>query len=386
MHAQRGQVFPFVGLVLVVMTAMAGLAVDVGYYRYEQRIQQSAADSAAVAGAAELAYSASSATNAAQADASSNGFGNGVNGVSVTVDTAYTSSYTGSSPAVQVTITKNYPKFFEGVLGGGTVPVTVTSVARQANTNINCLYQLKTSGLPNFNGMNFDGPNCGIIVNGTPNFNGATIDAAAIDYAGGAPNDNGTDFVAATPRPSLPAIDPCPNIPGCSYLTEDPPSQSGCVNFSGNGYNGYLSPGCYSGMNLNGAHVTFNPGVYVITGLANWNGATVNGTGVTFYVANGGSFNFNGANLNLTPPTCGDTANVLFYQPASNTNGPNFNGAASTKLGGVIYFPGADVNYNGSLSVYTVLVVGDVNFNGSHQNFPDPPQNGSYIEQSTLAE
>ena len=50
---------------LVVLLGAAGLAIDVGYLRYQRRLQQSAADSAALAGAAESA--AGNATSAARA-------------------------------------------------------------------------------------------------------------------------------------------------------------------------------------------------------------------------------------------------------------------------------------------------------------------------------
>jgi Flp pilus assembly protein TadG len=382
-HAQRGQVLPLVAMVFTVLMGATGLAVDVGYHRYELRLEQSAADSAALAGAAELTYGSAAATAAAKADAASNGFTDGQNGIAVTVDTSYSSSYTASSPAVKVTISKSYPTFFQAVTGTQSVPVAASSVARMSANNTNCLYQLSPSGTPNFNSMHFDGPNCGIVLNGTGNFNAATIDAAAIDIAGSMPNENGTTWVEATPAPSLPAIDPCPQIPGCAYLQQNPPSTTPCASAYTGG--SYLLPGCYDSLNLNGANVTLDPGLYVINGPVNCNGATLRGSGVTFYITQNGSLNLNGAtSIALTAPTSGDTANMLFYEVPTNTSGPNFNG--STSLGGVVYFPNADVNYNGSLSIYTVLIVGSVNFNGTTQSFPNPPSNGSYVLQSTMAE
>src|SRR5690348_10810711 len=98
MHRQRGQTLIFVAMTLVVLIGMTGLAVDVGYYRYEQRIMQSAADSAALAGTAELKYGSSSAENAAKADAASNGFTDGVN-ATVSPDPDYSDTFTGSSAA-----------------------------------------------------------------------------------------------------------------------------------------------------------------------------------------------------------------------------------------------------------------------------------------------
>src|SRR5579864_4379481 len=96
LESQRGQTLILVAMLLVVLTGMTGLAVDVGFYRYQQRLQQSAADSAALAGAAELATSSASATAAAKADAATNGFQDGSNGVTVTVNTSYSDTYTGT--------------------------------------------------------------------------------------------------------------------------------------------------------------------------------------------------------------------------------------------------------------------------------------------------
>ncbi len=250
-----------------------------------------------------------------------------------------------------------------------------------------CLYQLSSSGKPNFNGMTFNGPQCGIIMNGTGNFNGAHIDALTVGYAGGTPNLTGATFVEAAPTPALPVQDPCPDIPGCNYLANNPPSSNPCLAFQGNGYHGYLNPGCYSGMNLNGATVTLNPGTYVLSsGSYNFNGAALRGSGVTFYITAGTSLNFNGATLNLTPPATGYLAGVLMYQVPGNSNNPNFNGASSQTVSGLLYFPSASVNFNGSLGAYAVLVVNDVNFNGSTQNFPAPPAGATLVQAPALAE
>lgn len=388
LHAQRGQTLVLVALLLVVLVGIASLSVDVGYYRYEQRVMQSAADSAALAGAGDVSYGDASA--AAQAAAATNGFTDGTSGVTVSVDPSYSDTYTGTNQAVKVTISKSYPKFFSGVIGGtGTVPVTVTAVARLGGTADECLYQLDPSKNPNFNGMTYNGPKCGIILNGSANFNGANVDAKWIGYAAGrTPNENGATFVHATPQPSLPATDPCPNIPGCNYLTNNPPSTSSCA-FHPN-YNGAtvtLVPGCYDTPNFNGANVTFESGTYVFTGHPNFNGSTLSGSGVTLYFASGSCGNFNGVNLSLTPPASGDTKGVLIYA-ATGTSAcnPNFNGSAGTGVSGLVYYPSYHVNFNGSLNAYTVLVVGNVNFNGSTQNFPDPPANGSLVETPTLAE
>ena len=59
----------------VVLMGMTALAVDVGYWRNQQRLEQTAADAAAIAGADELGYPAlADWSTAAKNDAAANGF------------------------------------------------------------------------------------------------------------------------------------------------------------------------------------------------------------------------------------------------------------------------------------------------------------------------
>src|SRR6267143_3238612 len=83
-NREAGQTLIFVALGMVMLGAILGLAVDLGYMRYVKRRLQTAADSAAIAGAAEINYGDWQA--AAKADAASNGFTDGSNGVTVTVN------------------------------------------------------------------------------------------------------------------------------------------------------------------------------------------------------------------------------------------------------------------------------------------------------------
>jgi hypothetical protein len=388
MHSQRGQTLPFVGMVLFVLVGMTSLAVDVGYLRYQQRVQQSAADSAALAGAAEVQYSTTSASSAAAADAAKNGFQDGVNDTTVSINPNYSSTYTGTSPAVEVQITKKYPRFFAAVFGNGKDAIATRAVARLTDLNPYCLYQLGTGVAPNFSSMTFNGHYCGIVMNGNANFNSARIDAAVIGYSGDTPATTGATFVEAQPTRSLPAQDPCQRIPGCAYLANNPPSNTNCTQAQGSqGSTVYLNGGCYNGMSLSKSNVVFNPGVYVLSsGSYNFNQATLYGNGVTFYIEDGVQLNFNAVVFNLSPPTTGPTQGVLMYQVPSNTNSVNFNNSGSQVVSGLLYFPSATVNFNGSLGAYTVLVVNNMNFNGSTQSFPSPPPDSSLMQAPALAE
>ncbi len=384
---QRGQVLPLVAVCMVLLCAVAGLAVDVGYHRYEQRVQQTATDSAALAGAADYNYGSTVRTASARKDAATNGYTDSVGGVTVTVNSSYTSAFTGTSSAVEVVITKAYPKFFEGIFGGGsTVTVSTRAVARLAAIDNRCVILLNPADSTNYNSATISANGCAIADNGSgSNMNNATIDASSISYAGAAPNENGATFPHATPAPGIAVSDPCPHISGCAYLANNPPSSTPCV--TPVNAPGFINPGCYpsGAMSLSG-NVTVNPGVYIINGAADFGKAVMTGNGVTFYITGTGQLNANKATFNLTPPATGqNTAGVLFYQVPSNTNDPNFN-KTSGSTSGLFYFPTVHVNYNKTAGGYTVLVFGAANFNGNSLSFPPPPSNLSLIQQAVLAE
>lgn len=383
-----------VAMALVLLMAVVGLALDVGYHRYEQRLQQSAADSAALAGAAEITFGDVKA--AAQKDATSNGYTDNTGGATCTaamtcvqVDHGPLSgANSGNTDAVEVIISKSYPTFFERVFNAS-VPITTRAVAKLVATDANCLYLLDTGGSTNYNNMTFNGPKCGIIDNesGSPNMHGANMNAGSITYAGSAPNTNAAHFTGASPTQGLPASDPCPSIPGCAYLKNNPPSTNPCsATFTFNGSNAPLPNVCYGSMDLGKGTVNLSPGLYVLNGQLNANQATLNGSNVTFYIGPSGTLNLNKATLNVSAPTSGNYSGVLFYQIPSNTNDPNFNKATSDALTGLLYFPTSSVNFNKTGGGYTVLVFGSANFNSNTMNFADPPSGQTLIQQAVLAE
>ncbi|MGA7354760.1 MAG: pilus assembly protein TadG-related protein [Candidatus Cybelea sp.] len=400
-HQERGQVLPLIALCLAVLMGFAGIAVDVGYWEYQQREQQNAADAAALGGAQQLLYSTtgcpnqSAANTAGQADAANNGFANGGNTTVTIANPSTIGTYAGQSCAVSALITrKGVGSWFTRLFGfakGATE--TTQAVATLTANSSGCIYLLSASTSTNFNGANVQSPSCGILINDTANFNGATVNAKSIGYAGAAPNENGATFTNASPAQMLPVLDPCPEIAGCGYVTSNPPALTNCQNVNDNGltvtFPGGATPTCFNNLNLNGATATFKPGLYIFNGGTNFNGASLSGSGVTFYVtANGTPPNFNGvSSANFTPPTSGNYTGVLYYQVPSNTQSPNFNGA-NVSFSGLVYAPGAtSVNFNGASGGYLVLVVGAANFNGSSAyDFGQPPAGGSLIKTAVLAQ
>ena len=115
-----------------------------------------------------------------------------------------------------------------------------------------------------------------------------------------------------------------------------------------------LNPGSYSsGMDLKG-NVTLNPGVYYVSGgdFTVRSTATVTGSGVTIYLVSGSTVSINGsAHVDIAAPTSGVYSGILFFGDRTATSGSNtFNGDASSRLTGDIYFPTQSVSYLGNFS------------------------------------
>jgi Flp pilus assembly protein TadG len=120
--AQRGQVLALCAVFLVVLMGMAAAAIDVGSWYLARRQVQSAADSAALAGASQLAVSWSSAASTAAANYATNG----KSGDSVTYQNTTTLA---SNDTVKVTASRTAPGFFSKVFGVNTMKLTATASA-----------------------------------------------------------------------------------------------------------------------------------------------------------------------------------------------------------------------------------------------------------------
>src|SRR5438876_391053 len=71
---QSGQVLIGAAIAMVVLAGFAGLAIDMGSLRYQKRLQQTAADGAALAGASNLAATSGGVVTGARAASGANGF------------------------------------------------------------------------------------------------------------------------------------------------------------------------------------------------------------------------------------------------------------------------------------------------------------------------
>ncbi|HTW88927.1 MAG TPA: pilus assembly protein TadG-related protein [Candidatus Binataceae bacterium] len=165
-----------------------------------------------------------------------------------------------------------------------------------------------------------------------------------------------------------------------------------------------FSPGLYyGGISISGnAAVTFNPGTYILAGggLSVTGNSSLTGAGVTFYDTTGfGSYS--GINLsgneqaNLSAPTSGALAGILFFQDRTiptGSAGSSIIGNSQSTFDGALYFPTTTLTYNGnsSSSGYTILIADKLSITGNStmvigDNYSSLT-NGSPIKSTTLYE
>jgi hypothetical protein len=144
-----------------------------------------------------------------------------------------------------------------------------------------------------------------------------------------------------------PAADPFKNL-------AEPAVSGPCLTLPGGAGAATLSPGRYCGGGILKGNKTFLPGVYVMDGGTFRTNATANvsGTGVTFFMTNNATVDMNGsAHVDFKAPTSGTYKGVLFYGDRDNSYASNkFNGNATSKLTGAMYFPSQDVQFLGNFS------------------------------------
>jgi hypothetical protein len=342
----------------IVLMGFAGLGIDMGYMRYEKRLQQTAADAAAIAGANNIANGGI--TAGAKAASTSNGFTDGTNGVTVTVNNGPTTGpHANDTKYVEVLVAAVQPTFFMRALGINNETVTARAVATNlSGVNTDCLYLMGPT--PNIdldvNGGGNGGiqaGGCGILVNGdftTGNSKQWVLDAGGVSVvasssSGGKDNVNCSSGQSPCPAFGVPAAgNPLAN------MTTPPVGTPQAWN------NNNPVPGTYNGMSIGNATVNLQPGIYVIDGgsFSCGGNANITGSGVMFYLTNGASWSCAGTpSVTLTPPSasscpaCSSTYyGILIYEDPSDHNVLQMSGTSN--LGG----------YGGLIDVYGIAVNG----------------------------
>jgi hypothetical protein len=311
---------------------------------------QAAADAAAYAGALEKRSggSASEVTLVSELASSQNGFPK----PQTTIQVNPASVNGGGS--VEVVLTDKAERFFTALFIASDPVIVTRATASYTNASKACILALSptASKAANFSGnSNLQLTGCSVMSNSNAadafNIQGSALLRTTCAIAvGGAHTTSGlTQTECSAPLTNQPAAaDP--------YADVVAPTPTGACKAS-SAKNETISQGRYcNGLALKG-DIVMEPGVYYIEGSSGFDvnaQATVTGTGVTIYITGGNAKINGGATVTLQAQTSGPQAGILFFGDRA-TSGPNkFNGNASSKMTGAIYFAGGEVDYQGDFS------------------------------------
>ena len=383
---ESGQALIITALCMTCLFGFAALAADVGVMLREERLVQTAADSAAIAGALEVNYFPTGKAAAAQAAATQNGFTNGSNGATVTVNTPPLNG-PHADPAntnyVEVIVSQVQPTLFMGLFGRSSQTVSARAVAVNGgaapNNCVIILNPTASSAMELQGSFDVTTPNCGVIVNSTASgalqFTGAggTLTAGSVGVAGTCSGH----CEDSTPTPItgiVPVSDPLGrlSVPDPTKITP------ACAAAPGNKLTGTLSDPaggivCYSG-NVTLTNVTLGSGTYVFTGNVTLSGTISTpiptdaspGLGSTIDIDSGTLSINTGTTLALYAPHSGTYNGIALLEPSKNSHQITIQkGDASGLINGIIYAPSAELflqdsggDKSGGLSLVTDLIVG----------------------------
>lgn len=353
-HDDLGSTAVVVALSMPLVIGGAGLGVETSYWYYKDLQLQAAADAAAYAGALEKRAGSKSpaVVMAATKVAAANGFASAT-GTAVLNSPPQSGTHK-TSKAVEVVLEENAARFFSSFFIQTPVVLRARAVAAFQDAGSACILALhkSKSKAALFSGSStstFKG--CSVMANSLANDavtvqGSGRLETSCIYSVGGASLTDKTilDDCKSAQVGVSPVGDPYGEVAA-------PEASSTCKNTSGS----TLSPGTYcGGMTLSGTK-TLDPGVYVVSGgdlKINAN-ANITGSGVMFYLTGGARVSMNGnATVNLSAATSGTYSGLLFFGDRSDTGSSKntFNGTASSKLTGAIYFASQAIQFLGNFS------------------------------------
>lgn len=374
---ERGNVLVLTVLSFSVLISFLAFAIDIGNFYYTQRQLQTFADSAAMAGALEIAACAATTPNCSvMQTAATKALTEGGNpaptlflqcaaasgkGLLLTLNNgpcALGTSDPNNANAnyVEAVVTENQPTFFAGILGFPTFQISARAEAGHSVPGSNAC--LNTNSLTLNSGANVtdgSGSTCGINDNDSGTFNlnsSVTVNVGSFNIHTSGINKNCGSCTAISPYPTTgTAVVPDPFAPEIAAGTLTVPSIPAAPTASGT-YT-YTSGYYPSGITFSGSN-TLGPGVYYMGSNVIINsGATISGTGVTIYLANGAGINSNGSasTINLTAPTTGPTAGMLIWSASGSNSTVNLDTGSNSSLGGAVYLPSGQLTLNGGSNV-----------------------------------
>ena len=402
-NEQSGQALVITALAITMLMGFVGLGVDMGMLRYQKRLQQNAADAAALAGASNLGIGGVQA--GAVAAAAANGFNDStsggacadstntavgtvivmvcnhpadrsVNGITVPggphiSDVPYlVGAVAPAADYVEAIVSVVQPTYFMKIFGVSSKTVIARAVATNFSgatqgTSPGCLYTLNKPSTTGINGVNaqgaawLDATNCGVVDNGnydpTGNSPNLKINTATFAVSGTNTGSNKLPTCSVTPN----------NCPAYGApATADPLAGKIPAPTVGTpvAWNGIATPGTtYNGIDISGnGTVNFPPGVYVLSGgsFTCHGTPTITGTGVTFYFTNGATYACTGNDTTqFTAPNSGTYQDILFYQNPADLSAPSLGGNTGSFYSGILYFPTVEITYFGNNATTSGLLL-----------------------------
>jgi hypothetical protein len=349
-----GSIAVTLGVLMPVVAAGAAFGVETSFWYYKDLQLQAAADASAYAGAVEKRSGSSKDKihDAAVAIGTANGFVQ-ANGAA-TVNSPPLSGTHKTTRSVEVILQDTEPRFFSSLFIQTPVIVRARAVATYQDAGSACILALSTSASKAalFSGSSTSKfTDCSIMANSLASDavtvqGSGKLETSCIYSAGGVSLGSGTTLKGCTSANTHvpPVGDPYGDLP-------QPTAAGTCNSTSGSP----LQPGTYCGGMTLGGTKALAPGLYVVTGgnfKINAN-ANISGSGVTIYLTGGARVSINGtATVNLSAPTTGTYAGILFFGDRSDSGATknNFNGTASSQLTGAIYFASQTVQFLGNFS------------------------------------
>jgi Flp pilus assembly protein TadG len=407
-HSQRerGQVLVMITLSAILIFAILGLVVDIGWVHFRKNAAQTAADAAALAAvqAASISSSGSpicgansvvcqaatacpSSISSPPANnllagclyAKSNGFvASGSQNVTMA---ANTTSPPPSAPGatvkywVNVSIAERQTELFSAILGNKYLTVGANATAAMLpSAGGGCVYVMDPSGSSVLaSGSPSVQSGCGVYVNSSSSSAVFGSGTPTIKTTGGAT----TNIVGSGPGWSGWSIAPAPNV-GVAAATDpfasmNPPTVGACTYSSPVVIttDTTLNPGTYcGGIITSGTEtITLNPGLYIIkSGITESGSPTFNGSGVTLYFNTGGITGSGTGTFNISAPATGTYKGIAIYEDRSDSSAMALSGSTGNQINGAIYVPKASLvysGYSGISGVATTIVAYDLTFSGT---------------------
>jgi Flp pilus assembly protein TadG len=396
---RRGNALVIAGAALPLIVGSAGLASDTIQWALWKRQLQRVADSAAEAGAYAKVAGATldSCSNVSTATYSSPiGYDVRKNNHLPQTPTCSATNppslggYTADNNAVRVSVSMQRALSFSGMFMSAAPTITATATATVVPAGKYCVISLESAAVTGIDATGSTNVNlgCGMITNSTSlsaavATGSSSVAASPIAAVGGIPSSThwGTGTVL-TPF-TIAQADPFANV--------QLPTPSGCGAFPNNSpsdtFNVTNPSGvrCFSGdMNIKG-NITLASGTYILNGgsmsMTN-TGARLTCLQCTFVLMNDsggsvGTVTLTGGTMNITAPSTGCVVGaatcydgLLFYQSrgAASDNSVHINGNSGSTISGALYFPKADITFNGGSSMSAncmQIVAKDVQFTGN---------------------